>query len=81
MNSASKSRFLTGEKSKVHALIRDGFMSAIVEQPGEEQPVIHSTKLMLVDKNGVIRNLYDGAGASGEGNDAILRDIERLSRE
>jgi protein SCO1 len=78
--------FLTGEKAKVHALIRDGFMSAVVEQPNEAQPIIHSTKLMLVDKNGVIRNLYDGAPNSessgpGEGNETILRDIERLLRE
>lgn len=77
--SSDKWLFLTGEKPKVHGLIRDGFMSAVVEQPSEEQPIIHSTKLMLVDKNGVIRNLYDGA--SGEGNGEILRDIERLLAE
>ena len=79
--------FLTGEKGKVYGLIRDGFLLAVAEQPGAEQPIIHSTKLMLVDKNGVVRNFYDGAseGRSTEEksaeNRAILRDIDRLARE
>jgi protein SCO1/2 len=71
--------FLTGEKTKVHELIRDGFMLAVVEQPNEPQPIIHSTKLMLVDKNGVIRNFYDGT--SDAENAAILADIQRLLKE
>lgn len=71
--------FLTGEKAKVHALIRDGFMLAVVEQPNEPQPIVHSTKLMLVDKNGVIRSFYDGATDSE--NEVILSDIQRLLKE
>lgn len=79
--------FLTGEKAKVYSLIRDGFMLAVVEQPGAEQPIVHSTKLMLVDKKGVVRNFYDGAAddASAEEKQAqdkaILHDIGRLLQE
>lgn len=84
---ASRWLFLTGEKAKVYALIRDGFLLAVAEQPGAEQPIVHSTKLMLVDKKGVVRNFYDGAseGQSAEEksaeNNLILRDINRLLRE
>lgn len=79
--------FLTGEKAKVYDLIRNGFLLAVMEQPGAEQPIIHSTKLMLVDKNGVVRNVYDGADENGSAeekaaqNRTILRDIDRLLRE
>jgi cytochrome oxidase Cu insertion factor (SCO1/SenC/PrrC family) len=57
-------------------------MLAIAEQPDPEQPIVHSTKLMLVDKKGVIRNFYDGASTdTKDENAAILRDIQRLLRE
>ena len=39
----------------------------------------HSTKLVLVDKNGVIRGYYDGISADETQN--ILRDMRRLLRE
>ena len=71
--------FLTGEKAKVYDLIQNGFMLAVVPQNDAKNPVVHSTKLVLVDRQGVIRKFYDGQNA---GNDAeILRDIEQLVRK
>ncbi len=71
--------FLTGDKAKVYNLIQNGFALAVVPQNDAKNPVIHSTKIALVDKKGMIRKFYDGA--SGEGNEEILHDIERLARE
>ena len=79
--SPDKWLFLTGEKAKVHGLIQSGFTLAVAEQPGEKEPIIHSTKLALVDKSGVIRAFYDGADTSPEASAQILSDIRRLLRE
>lgn len=73
--------FLTGEKPKVHGLIQNGFTLAVLEQPGQPEPIVHSTKIALVDKAGVIRKYYDGTDATPEANEEILRDIRRLLRE
>ena len=56
--------FLTGEEKYVHKLLQEQFKQAAERkigpdvQPGDEFG--HSTKLILVDKNGVIRGMYDG---------------------
>ncbi len=71
--------FLTGEKAKVQDLIRNGFSLAIADQDDPKNPVVHSTKLVLVDKDGVIRKYFDGQ--SDENNAEILHDISRLVRE
>ena len=77
--SPDKWLFLTGEKAQVYDLIEHGFLLPVVEQPNEPQPIMHSTRLALVDKRGVIRAFYDGT--EGEGDERILRDIARLLAE
>src|SRR5579862_3277728 len=53
--------FLTGDKQKVQDLVRNGFLLAMVDAQAQAgQPIIHSTKLALVDKQGVIRGFYEG---------------------
>lgn len=76
--------FLTGKKSALKSLIQDGFK--LVAEPGEalsdvrgHPDILHSSKLVLVDKHGVIRGYYDGL--LGASTDAIRRDAERLSKE
>lgn len=78
-HASDKWLFLTGDTTKVHDLIQRGFSLAVVEQPGEKERVIHSTKLVLVDKNGVIRKYFDGQ--NGGANSVILHEIDRLLRE
>jgi protein SCO1/2 len=76
--------FLTGKKAALKSLIQDGFK--LTAEPGERltderghPDILHSSKLVLVDKHGVIRGYYDGLlGASAE---AVRRDAERLSKE
>jgi len=69
-------RLLTGPVDAVVSLIRKGFMLALQrsDTPGGQKlatdgPVIHSTRLVLVDRGGRIRGYY-------ETNDAA--DMERL---
>jgi len=58
--------FLTGEKSKVWELISGGFMLG-VEKASEEdlkqgaEPVMHSSRFVLVDKEGRIRGFFDSS--------------------
>ena len=52
--------FLTGDKRKTYSLAIDGFrLSAADADPATEMPILHSTKLALVDRRGTIRGYYD----------------------
>jgi cytochrome oxidase Cu insertion factor (SCO1/SenC/PrrC family) len=56
--------FLTGDRDKLYALIQKSFLVAVEQnqgtarQPGNE--VTHSPRLMLVDKRGHVRFMFDG---------------------
>jgi protein SCO1/2 len=54
--------FLTGPKKDLYSVIRDGFKVTAMEDPGGDPgfEFIHTTRMMLVDGNGMIRGLYDG---------------------
>jgi protein SCO1 len=69
--------FLTGPKHEIHALANTGFMLAVAEQRGAGQPIVHSTKVALVDKAGFIRGFYEGTRHEGVGE--LLRDVKRLA--
>ncbi len=71
--------FLTGDKTAVYALANQGFRLAVAEEKGAAEPIIHSTKLALVDRQGVVRGFYDGLdSAAGE---RLRRDMLRLLAE
>ena len=71
--------FLTGEKSKVLDLVVNGFMMTVLEQNDQKQPIIHSTKIALVDKQGTIRAYFDAGDEKNQPE--ILKAIQQLSRE
>jgi cytochrome oxidase Cu insertion factor (SCO1/SenC/PrrC family) len=56
--------FLTGDERTVHKLLQEQFKQAVEKKfgpdikPGDEFG--HSTRLVLVDRSGVIRAMYDG---------------------
>jgi protein SCO1/2 len=52
-------------------------MQAIQAPPGA--PIIHSTRMVLVDKNGTLRGFYDGTTEESDGQ--ILADMQRLLNE
>ena len=79
---ADRSRwmFLTGNRKQVYQLATDGFRLATLEaDPAKEMPILHSTKLVLVDRRGAIRGYYDST------DDAELRrlihDVGRVLAE
>ena len=71
--------FLTGKKEAIFDLANKGFKLAVVEGGPVEEPITHSTKLVLVDQTGMIRGFYEGVGE--ENTDRLVGDIERLLRE
>jgi protein SCO1/2 len=56
--------FLTGPEADLHRLSREGFKLAIDVPKGDPgssvEPILHSTRFVLVDGQGQIRGYYDG---------------------
>lgn len=71
--------FLTcDDEPAMHELITAGFLQGLSPAKGGA-PIIHSTRFVLVDRQGYIRAWYDGLEASSKPR--ILRDVERLLSE
>lgn len=65
--------FLTGEPAEVLGLVRDGFHLAVEPDSGNPvDPIVHSTRLVLLDARGRIRGYYDGLDTD---------EVERLDRD
>ena len=57
----SRWSFLHGDRPVIRALIKDGFKLAIEDGPADSvEPILHSTRFVLVDGEGTIRGYYDG---------------------
>ncbi|MEO6971437.1 MAG: SCO family protein [Chthoniobacterales bacterium] len=74
---AGRWNFLTGDKSTIYRLVRDGFKLATAE--GGTAGPIHSTRMVLVDRSGVIRGYYDATDADAVTR--LLADTHHLLRE
>lgn len=73
-------RFLTGERSLIWQLSKNGFKLPVEERPTEVGlPLFHAPHLVLVDQQLRIRGFYDGV--TGDELDQISDDIERVLRE
>jgi len=80
--SASPTRwlFLTGEKTNLYPFIQKHFLLPVGEDAASTfGGLLHSSKIALVDRRGIVRGYYDGL-ATGSPS-WILRDIQRLRRE
>ena len=77
-NGADRSRwlFLTGEKATVHRLSRETFKLPLDDST---DTIDHSSKFVLVDRNGAIRGYYDGLDV--ETLKQLVRDTERVLAE
>ena len=59
-----KWRFITGDPQAMTALARTGFRLAVGEEEGSQrEPIAHSVRFVLVDRNGHIRGYYDAMDA------------------
>jgi protein SCO1/2 len=76
--------FVTGERPEVLSLARDGFHLAVDPEPPpgvapEAEPIIHSTRLVLVDSRGLVRGYYDALHRTDL--DQLNRELAALLRE
>ena len=62
-----KWRFVTGMRDEIWNLSKDGFKLAVGENPPDQtnQPLFHSQRLVIVDRNRQIRGYYDGVSQEG----------------
>ena len=83
--SADRWFFLTGERGKIYDLARNVFMLPVVknDDPAKREPdqgdYIHTTKIALVDREGVVRGYYDSTNP--EIIQKVLVDVGNLLRE
>lgn len=77
--------FLTGDKAEIYRLTQEGFKVGMgeVENPpevkrksGEEKDILHSSRLILVDRKAQIRGYYSGIDA--EAMVRLRRDLKKL---
>jgi protein SCO1/2 len=75
--------FLTGPRTAIFELSIGGFKLALADAGGVDvkEKIIHSTKLVLVDRHGWIRDYYDGVGDKPGETERLLADIKRLLEE
>ena len=72
--------FLTGSREELYTLAQRGFHLAVDDTIGTEaEPIMHSSRFVLIDRAGTIRNYYDGTNASEVAR--IETDVEALLSE
>ena len=70
--------FLTGDKNKIHNLASEGFkLSAVQESDGIA--ITHSDRLVLIDKEGIIRGYYHGT--DDDEVDKLIVELRMLIKE
>jgi protein SCO1/2 len=82
---AQKWRFLTGPLDQVLAVVRGGFLLALVrtdeadaETIASEGPIVHSVRLVLVDRARRVRGYYEST--EPDSMDRLVEDARRLLR-
>lgn len=76
--------FLTGTRSEINRLVVESLKLVIYEKKPEEREVpadlfLHSTKFVLVDKQGRVRGWFDGENPASKAE--ILRAVKTLNKE
>lgn len=69
--------FLTGSREDIWDLCKKGFKLAVDDAPPEApSPIMHSSRMMLVDRKGQIRGFYEGT--TREGMNELRMALENL---
>ena len=76
---AGRWRFLTGERQAIVRLCIDGFHLSASDEPSAPEAITHSSRFVLVDRQGRIRGYYDSAEASQL--QQLRRDLDRAERD
>lgn len=73
-------RFLRGEKAVIRSIAREGFKLAVEDgDPNGPEPVLHSTRFLLVDAAGRLRGAVDSEDPAALAR--LTSDARRLSEE
>ena len=69
--------FLPGDRAKIYGLARDIFKFTVkkVDDPADPDAYIHSTRIALVDRDGVIRGSFDATMPDGTPNEEIVQQV------
>ncbi len=76
---ASRWNFLTAPKEALYSLIHDGFKLGVSDPTDGSHNPVHSTRVVLVDRRGIIRGYYDATEADAVTK--LLADTNHLLRE
>jgi protein SCO1/2 len=69
--------FLTGGRDEMHRLSKEGFKLAVDASSGtEDEPILHSTRFVLVDGEGRIRGYYEAFDEAS--TQKLRRDLEAI---
>ncbi|HEX7617029.1 MAG TPA: SCO family protein [Thermoanaerobaculia bacterium] len=72
--------FLRGEWPAIRSLAGEGFKLAVVDgHAGDPEPILHSSRFVLVDARREIRGYYDGLESVSV--EKLLADARRLARD
>lgn len=71
--------FVTGDPAAVRALVLGGFKLAVGDSTDPTEPILHSSRLVLVDRAGAIRGYYDSEDA--EAMAKLTRDARALASQ
>ena len=77
--SSNKWHFVTGEKENIYEIGQTSYMVTALEDKNEPGGYLHSGAFILVDKNRMIRGMYDGTDP--EQVDRMISDIPKLLSE
>ncbi|MEM6821212.1 MAG: SCO family protein [Verrucomicrobiota bacterium] len=73
-------RFLTGAKEKIHQLSMNDFYSAVLETDPETAkdagPIIHGTRISVIDQNGTLVAAYNGV--TNVGTQQVISKVKDL---
>ena len=69
--------FLTGDRDKIYSLAGDIFKFTVkkVDDPTDPNAYIHSTRIALVDRDGMIRGSFDATMPDGNPNDEVVQQV------
>ena len=71
--------FLTGPRTAIYSLARDGFKLSAFESGDEPGLPVHATRFVLIDRRGTIRGYYDALAPDAVTK--LLADTNHLLRE
>lgn len=74
--------FLTGKQDEIYQLIEKSFLLPVAQNEGEARTpgneVLHSPRLVVVDRRGHVRGFFDGRMVDDEGQQ--LKDLPKLKQ-